>query len=103
MFQVLRSLRWCLSGESSRDRTLVLTLSVKCQVYQNLLVIPFFIRLITVSLNFQRGVHDAEIKHGFYAKTQTCIETTDIEGLLEDIELKVLEAFESFENRGKLT
>ena len=36
-----------------------------------------------MSLNFQRGVHDAEIKHGFYAKSQTCIETTDIEGLLE--------------------
>ena len=54
-----------------------------------------------MSLNFQRGVHDAEIKHGFYAKSQTCIETTDIEGLLEDMKLKVLEALESSENRDK--
>ena len=54
-----------------------------------------------VSSKFQRGVHDAEIKHGFYAKTQTCVETTDIEGLLESMKSKVLKSFESFESRGK--
>ena len=53
------------------------------------------------SILFQRGVYDEEIKCGFYAKTETCTESADIDDLLERMQLNVLDSFESFEGRGR--
>ena len=46
-------------------------------------------------------MHDEEIKCGFYAKTETCTESADIDNLLERMQLNVLDSFESFEGRGR--
>ena len=48
----------------------------------------------------QRGVHDEEINCGFYAKTETCTESADIDDLLERMQLNLLDSFDSFEGRG---
>ena len=53
--------------------------------------------------SLQRGVHDDEIKTGFYAKTETCTESENIEDLLERMKLNVLNSLETFESRGNLS
>lgn len=40
------------------------------------------------------------MKNGFIGKTQTCLETDDIERIITSMKLKVLSSFESFESRG---
>ena len=42
-------------------------------------------------------MHDDEIKTGFYAKTEICLESADIDNFLERMKLNVLKSLESFE------